>query len=140
MATAGGWREEIVDLHLFFERWLGGTLGFDDDAFARLERALAPEFSFVSPHGALITRKALLAGIREAHGSRPGCEIRIEAPKLLSQHGSLVIVSYIERQREEGIETRRLSSALLEALRPGESEATRGWRWLHVHETWLGRK
>ncbi len=34
--------DEVVGLHRFFESWLGGTGPDSDAAFARLDRALAP--------------------------------------------------------------------------------------------------
>lgn len=130
----GGWREEIVDLHAFFEEWLAGRVPSGADRFARVERALAPGFTFVSAHGRLLSRDELLDVLCGAHGSRPGLEIRIEEPTLRSVEGRIVLATYVEHQRTGEAETRRLSTAMLEAA-PGDAT---GWRWRHVHETWIG--
>ena len=127
-----GWRSEIVDLHVFFEGWLGGTLPDDDATFARVGRVLAPGFILVTPGGVVLERGELLAGLRDGHGSRPGLEIGIEDPLLRSVSSDVVVTTYVERHRVEDKETRRLSSALFRTPAGGGP-----WMWLHVHETWL---
>lgn len=128
------WHTEIVELHAFFEGWLGGTLPPTDAVYARLAETMAPEFALVTPGGKLVPRKQLLAQLRAAHGSRPGWRIWIQDPKLRLQAGDLLIATYEEWQRHgDGIVTGRLSTAIFRA-RPA---APNGLAWVHVHETWL---
>ena len=69
---------EIVELHEFFEGWLGGTLPGTDDAFDRFERAIGDTFTFIGPDGTFLERAELVSFLRAAHGSRPGLRIRIK--------------------------------------------------------------
>ena len=64
-------RLEIVELHRFFEGWLGGTLPADEASFNRLTSALAEDFEMVGPDGRLIARAMLLEELRGAAGLQP---------------------------------------------------------------------
>ena len=121
---------EIVELHEFFEGWLGGTLPGSDDAFERFERAIGDTFTFIGPDGTFLERAELVSFLRAAHGSRPGLRIRIKNPKLHHQLGELSIVTYEEWQEVGPAVTSHLSSATFRSR--GE-----GLEWVHVHETWL---
>jgi len=62
------WHAEIVELHDFFQGWLGDTLPATDAVYARLVDTQAPEFVIVTPGGELIPSDRLLAQL----GSRAG--------------------------------------------------------------------
>lgn len=124
---------EIEDLHQFFEDWLSATLPNTDEAFRRLDRALAPEFQLIHPSGEWRRRDDILTGLRQAHGDRPGLTIEIKDVRLREAREELVAATYEEWQCGEEHEDGRLSTVLFrESL-----EAPAGLRWLHVHETWL---
>lgn len=128
------WQSEIVELHAFFEGWLGGTLPATDAAYARVVDTMAPEFAIVTPGGELLLREQLLAQIRGAHGSRPGWRIWIERPALRLAFGGVTVATYEEWQRYgDGAVSARLSTAIFRA----QAGAPHGLAWLHVHETWL---
>lgn len=128
------WHAEIVELHDFFQAWLGGALPNTDTAFARLIDTMAPEFAIVGPDGRLLPRAQVLTWIRAAHGSRPGWRIWIEGAAPRFAEGGLVCAIYEEWQRHaDGTVTARLSTVLLRE-QPGTPN---GLAWLHVHETWL---
>ncbi|MEN9938128.1 MAG: hypothetical protein RLZZ387_4707 [Chloroflexota bacterium] len=128
------WQTEIVELHAFFEQWLGGTLPDTDAAFARLVDTMAPTFAIVTPAGRLVERAELLPQLRTAHSSRPGWRMWIERPVLRFQHGALTGATYEEWQRHvDGVVTARLSTVIFHP-QPGTPN---GLAWLHVHETWL---
>jgi hypothetical protein len=130
------WHAEIVELHDFFQGWLGGALPATDAAYARLVDTMAEEFAIVGPDGALTRRPELLARLRAAHGSRPGWTMWIERAELRSRSGGLTIATYEEWQRQaSGAVTARISSVVFRD-QPG---APNGLAWLHVHETWLQR-
>lgn len=74
--TLPPWHAEIVELHEFFQGWLGGALPATDAAYARLTDTQAPEFVIVTPGGERIPGPTLLAQLRAAHASRPGIKKR----------------------------------------------------------------
>lgn len=129
------WLREIVELHKFFERWLGGCAadGPEDATMARLERVLGPAFTIVTPSGQILEREALLSGLAAARGSRPGLRIEIEEPTLIAETPSQTIARYTEVQHADGATTRRISSVVFERT----TGAPNGLRWLHLQETWL---
>jgi hypothetical protein len=132
--SLSAWHAEIVELHAFFEGWLGGTTPPTDAAYARLVDTMAPEFAIVTPGGERILRDQLLAQLRAAHASRPGWKIWIEDADLRLRQGELTIVTYEEWQRHaDGTVTGRLSTVIFRA----RAGTPNGLEWLHVHETWL---
>ncbi|MDT8436181.1 MAG: DUF4440 domain-containing protein [Gemmatimonadota bacterium] len=124
------WREEIEELHRWFEDWLGGRIPADDGG--RLEVALAPAFTLVTPGGDERSRFEVIDAVRKARAARPGLRIRIRDPRLLAVEGELVAVSYEEWQESGGEPRGRLSTALLRRRGPDA-----GLEWLRVHETWI---
>jgi hypothetical protein len=125
---------EIVELHDFFEGWLGGSLPNRDETYARLTETQAPEFVIVTPGGELIPGPQLLAQLRAAHASRPGWRMWIEHAQLRFALGGLLAATYEEWQRHaDGTVTGRLSTVIFRE-QPGTPN---GLVWLHVHETWL---
>jgi hypothetical protein len=128
--------DEVVGLHAFFESWLGGTGPDTDAAFARLERALGPKFSMVTPAGSRLARPAVIGWLRGAHGvkAEPApFRIAIHDAQVLHVAPGLVAVSYVEEQRRGGQIERRLSTAL---LRPDPAADDR-LQWLLLHETFM---
>lgn len=126
-------RLEVVELHRFFEGWLGGTLSGDESNFARLSGALAEDFEMVAPNGRLIGRTDLLEELRGAAGGQPGLRIwtESEAPRVVAP--GLVLVTYQEWQSIPDGEPRGRSSTALLRVR---GDAPGGLEWLHLHETW----
>jgi len=125
---------EVIDLHAFFEAWLGGTTENSDAAFSRLERALADGFTMVSPDGARLGRTDVIGSLRAAHGARSRTgpfRIAIHEPELLLLRPPLVVLGYVEEQATGAAVTRRRATALFEV----EEEDV---RWLALHETWIG--
>lgn len=132
--TLSPWHAEIVELHDFFQGWLGGTLPATDAVYARLSATQAPEFVIVTPSGELIPSEQLLAQLRAAHGSRPGLRMWIENAELRFTQGGLTVATYEEWQRHaDGTVTGRLSTVVFRD-QPGTPN---GLAWVHVHETWL---
>ena len=126
-------RLEIVELHRFFEGWLGGTLAADESSFTRLTSALAEDFEMVSPEGRLVARAELLEELRGAAGGQPGLCIwtEDESPRVVGQ--GLVLVTYQEwRSLPNGEPRGRVCTALLRV----RADAPGGLEWLTVHETW----
>lgn len=126
--------DEVVELHRFFEAWLGHA-GTGD--IARLEAALAPGFEMIVPSGALFARAAVIAMVAGGRG-RKGSEtrpftIRIDDATAVALGPEHCLVRYIERQDGPDGPTARWSSALFRA----DAAAPCGVVWLHLQETWL---
>jgi hypothetical protein len=131
--TLAPWHAEIVELHGFFQGWLGGTLPPTDAAFARLADATDSEFILITPAGEVIRRQLLLSQLRAAHASRPDWRMWIERAQLRCQSGDLTVATYEEWQQAGDTTTMRISTAVFRNRRG----APHGLAWLHVHETWL---
>ena len=128
--------KEVVELHAFFEAWLGGTGPCTGAAFARLEEALGESFSMVSPDGKRVARAEVIAQLRQAYGSRGRAgrlRMAILEPEVLVLDPPVVIIGYVEEQDTNGALTRRRSTAVLGAA---VQDAGR-LRWLALHETWI---
>jgi hypothetical protein len=128
---------EVVDLHAFFEAWLGGTAPNTDAEFARLDAVLAESFTMVSTDGRRLSRADVTGSLRKAHGLRGRAapfRIFIVEPEILHVQTPLIAVRYVEEQSAPDTITRRRSTALFEALPDDPSRV----QWLALHETWTG--
>ncbi len=129
--------DEVIELHAFFEAWLGGTAQNSDLVFSRLENALAQTFSMVTPDGTKLQRSQVIGWLRQAHGAKGSpapFRIAIVEPEPLVVRRPLVVLRYVEEQSSGDTVTRRRSTAVLDTA-AGEGGAA---RWLALHETWIG--
>ena len=126
-------RDEVVDLHQFFEDWLGGKLAKTEENYERLRSVMNPDFRIISPEGHMTNCESLLAGLWQAHNSRPGFRLWVKEVKSKVLSPELSLVTYEEWQEIEGVVNARVSTAVFgqKAAAPHKVE------WLHVHETWL---
>lgn len=100
--------------------------------FSRCAKALAAEFSMVTPDGIRLDRDGVLSSF-EAASAPPDFRISISGIRVLWEAGDSVLLQYIEEQYRDRRTTRRLSTALLTA----ESKAPGGIVWRYLHETWM---
>ncbi len=127
------YQREIEELHAFFVAWFRGELPRTPAAFARFTNVTAPEFTLISPDGALIDYVTAVDWIENAHNSRTHFNIWIDNFRIHQQRDDVTIVTYHEMgARDDGV-TARLSTAIFAA----DDDAPNGIIWLHVHETWL---
>lgn len=119
---------EIIGLHRAFEAWFAGRL----DTMRRIEEALAPDLTFISPRGDLVGRGEILDGLRASRGMRD-VGIRIVAPQALWRGDDTLLAGYEEWHDHSDYSTARRSTALFTAA----PEAPEGLLWRHVHETWI---
>ena len=127
--------QEVVDLHTFFQGWLGGVLPDDDAVFARFAAANDPAFTLISPDGSIADSVETSAWIRAAHGTRRGFRLWTDAHRMHFQDGNIALVTYREWQMRDDATNVRLSTALFR-IAPA---APNGVAWVHVHETWLDK-
>jgi hypothetical protein len=121
-------RREILELHaVFVELFTGRSRNL-----ARCAAAFAKDFEMVTPSGARIDRRAILAGI-EAARVGPGFRIEILEIRAVWERNDSVLLQYVEQQYRDGKITRRRSTALFEAF----AEAPCGVVWRYLHETWM---
>lgn len=125
------WHAEVVELHEFFEQYFAGAL--PGDAIGRLESALAPEFTIVSPAGVESSRAETIAAITSAHGSRDDLRMSIESPRLLVDGAASILARYVEVHHTGDGERRRVSTVAFRR----DVDGPNGVRWQSVHETWL---
>jgi hypothetical protein len=126
---------EAIDLHGFFEAWLGGGSPSDDATFARLEAALAPAFTMVTPEGRRLARATVIDRLRQAHGAKGQSgpfRIAIRDVETLHVEPPLVALGYVEEQDQGGARSTRRATALFRE----EPQAPHGVHWLALHETW----
>lgn len=134
MSERGRAEREIVELHDFFTAWFRGDLANDGAAFARFEEALADGFTIITPGGIVLSRDRILDAVRDGHGSDASARIWIEDVRVRQESCEVVIATYEEWQRSGEAPARgRLSTVVFQR----DDAAMNGWRWLHVHETWL---
>jgi putative acetyltransferase len=126
--TNDAWQREIVELHEFFEAWLGGTVPDTDEAYSRFAGVLDHDFTYLGPDGVLLERASLLGGLRKAHGSQPGLRIEIRNPRLISATADLTVAAYEEWQTGDGSSWSARRSTVV---------FVSGTVWRHVHETWM---
>lgn len=122
---------EIVELHQFFEAWLGGRLPKNKKSFSRFTDATAPSMMLVSTGGTLLSYDQLVAWIYDADGSEPGFRLWVEQIETRQVVDSIALMVYEEWQDRSTGRNVRQSTALFEQW----EGAPNGVRWLHVHET-----
>lgn len=113
--------------------WLAGTAADTDiDSFAA---AHDPGFSMVDTVGEIVSLPDVVDGITAARAAVPGLHIDIQDVEVLTRSDQAVLVRYLEIHR---LGDERAPRRVTAALR-SDPAATRGLRWLHVHETPLPR-
>jgi hypothetical protein len=124
--------QEVIDLHVVIEGWLGGTAFNNDAAFAQFAEALAEDFTIINPDGTEQAREPLVTGFRKAHGTRRGLRIQIRNARVLIETDALVMARYEEWQWLNGAETKRVSTVTFGR----DPAAGNSLRWRALHETW----
>lgn len=128
-------KQEIIELHQFFQDWFRSKLEDSDHEFNRFARVLAQEFTMIAPSGSLNHREAILGMVRHGHGSwreRNG-RIWIENVVTRWQDADMCLVTYEEWQENDELVTARLSTVLFRE----RFDTPHGVEWVHLHETWL---
>jgi len=131
MITAKACQDEVERLHVFFVEWFTGAVPKEDAEFSRCCDSLHPDFCMIPPSGVFLRRDSLIAGLRDAYGSKPkSFRIDIRNCQLFHQSGSTYLVRYEEWQTTEDTQTARISTVSM-------VESPNGLQWQHVHETWM---
>jgi hypothetical protein len=128
-------KNEVIDLHNFFEQWFKAEIENTNKIYSRLENVLNEKFMLIMPTGEYIFRDKLLEQLLAGYGSRSGSNdsyrLWIENTTCRYIFDDLCLVTYEEWAEVNGKLNARLSSALFK-----KKEGTKyGVEWLHVHET-----
>lgn len=123
--------QEVLDAHALILRWLG-----DADSPAAVCDALlarfSPDYSMVTPGGALLDYAALNTFFRSQCGARAGLTLEIDNMQLIAESAGGATVTYRERQQLPGQEaTLRFSTVVFEL------GADNQVIWRHLQETAL---
>lgn len=129
--TDTSWQREVIELHELFESYfLGAT-----DSLARVEQALADDFTIVGPDGSVNDRDQTLAALRDGHSHTTSLAIVISEMVLLAESDEFVVASYVEGHELALRSNRRLTTVVFRR----DVDGPNGLRWVRAHETWLDR-
>jgi len=123
--------KEIKDLHQFFEDYLSGKLPADD--LTPFESVLDSGFTIVTSDGAVMTYDDIVGYVRDGHNQRPDFTIWTENVALKQHVNGMVVATYEEWQRINGVTTSRTSTVVFKE----DADARNSVIWLHVHESGL---
>ncbi len=123
------WREEIDQLHAFFEAYFTG----EETSLDRVDAALAPAFTIVGPHGVETDRDGTLKMLADGHAHTDSLTITTTDHRLLFESEDMAVATYVEHHELSDRTNQRLSTVVFVA----DSAAPNGLRWLRVHETWI---
>jgi hypothetical protein len=123
------WQTEVEELHDVFEAYFLGTLNSLD----RVDVALAPDFTIVSPDGAESSRSDTMQALRAGHGHTTSLAITVTEPVLLLEESDTVIGRYVENHALKDRTNHRISTVVFSR----DDGAPNGLLWRRVHETWM---
>jgi len=126
-------RNEIIQLHEFFEDWLNGRILKDNITLSRVKKVLSDDFEIITPNGNRNTKPELLKNLKKAHGSWSGEKIRIKNINGREFNDTTCLVTYEEWQGRDENPKGRLSSAWFCPTHNDEFPV----QWMHLHEVWI---
>jgi len=126
-------KKEIRDLHIFFEKWLNGTIPNNTKVLARVHDALSDEFQIISPNASQTDKQTLLENLKKVHGSWDGDKIWIKNVEIRELNRDVYLAVYEEWQGKAESPKGRLSSAIFKK----SGDSPEGVKWVHLHEAWI---
>ncbi|MBJ6386660.1 DUF4440 domain-containing protein [Enterobacter cloacae] len=115
--------QEILDIHVALENWLGEGKGDPDALLTRFH----PDFLMVTPGGTPLDHHTLAQFLNAQRGARPGLRIGIDALRTLQTWDNGAVLHYRETQTRPGQPVNvRWSTAVL-----NQEGDTISWRLLH---------
>jgi hypothetical protein len=126
------WREEIDELHEFFQAYFLGT----ESSLERADAAFAADFTIVGADGVETDRRTTMENLLAGYAHTNDLKITISEHRLLRQTDDTLVVAYVETHDLGERPNRRRSTVVFVA----EAAAPNGLQWLRVHETWIDRQ
>ena len=127
------YQKNILELHVFIESWLKGTIERTENIFQYFENELNDKFIIIHPSGEQQTKQKIVTDFWNAYGVQSkNFKIDIRNIKLLQETEDISIVKYEEWQT--GTENSvRISTVIFNKINNNNT-------WLHLHETWVPSK
>lgn len=123
------WREEIDQLHEFFEAYFSGA----ETSLERAEAVLAPEFTIVGTDGVESDREGTLEMLSDGHAHTSDLTITTSDHRLVLRSEEVIVATYLEHHELSERHNHRLSTVIFVA----DPTTPNGLLWHHVHETWV---
>ena len=121
-------------MHRFFVAWFGGFCADEQGWFQHeLLQRLDEQFILVPPAGKLLSRDELTGSIKAAYNSNPDFRIAIRNLRIRRTWDRYLLATYEEWQRNARASSPPDNGRVATVL----FEVDDGFKWLHVHETWL---
>ena len=92
-------KDEVEQLHQFFEDWFTGRLEQSEAAFSRFADVTARDFHLISPSGQMIDRDRASAWIWEIYNQRQQARLWVDKVAIASVRPGVIIATYEEWQR-----------------------------------------
>ena len=99
---------EIEALHAEFRSWFRG----ESDDPARMEASFAPDFTFITPQGAMVYRDELMKNLLSGRGAKK-IHIRVDNVDVRWSDGDAIVATYEEFHVHTDYTTVRHSTVLL---------------------------
>ena len=124
-------RKYIIDLHVFIESWLIGSLEKSNLEFQRFKDALDTDFVIIHPSGELQTKPSIISDFWKAYGIRSeSFKIEILDVDVRFMSEDVCIMNYKECQFDVDKSVRISTVIFRKSLNSDKIY------WLHLHETW----
>lgn len=106
--------KEVLDAHVLIRSWLGNK-DANIEVCENLLARFSPEYSMVTPSGALLDFTTLNSFFRTQRGARPGLEIDINDMQLIaeSEKGATMVYKELQQLPEQN-STLRFSTVVFE--------------------------
>lgn len=124
---------EVASISEFFAGWYRGELERTPAQFERLERALAPDFRFITPDGTAVDRALLLQVMESEWGTKPDLEMWTCGFRLEEAAGDSCVFVYEEHGQSAG----RRKATLVRAVVRESAAAPNGLQWVRLSESEL---
>eukprot|EP00271_Cylindrocystis_brebissonii_P010426 TRINITY_DN2660_c0_g1_i1.p1 TRINITY_DN2660_c0_g1~~TRINITY_DN2660_c0_g1_i1.p1 ORF type:complete len:425 (+),score=58.93 TRINITY_DN2660_c0_g1_i1:135-1409(+) len=128
-------QREVVDLHIFQERWLRGDIKYSEETMLRFKSLMQEGFTAVQATGDELTRDQWIASFQKRYGAIKGKGLRIWIDCMRASEispGLLWLVKFRYCQQVLGQPREvHVCSAVLEA----EAGLPNGVTWVHFHST-----
>ena len=124
-------RKYIIDLHVFIESWLIGSVEKSKLEFQYFKDALDTDFIIIHPSSELQTKPSIISDFWKAYGIQPeSFKIEIQDINVRFMSENICIMNYKECQFDTN-KSVRISTVIFQKLINSNKIY-----WLHLHETW----
>ncbi|XP_052193005.1 sucrose-phosphatase 2-like isoform X2 [Diospyros lotus] len=126
---------EVVKFYLFYERWKRAEVQKSELSLQKLRSVFYPPGIFIHPSGFEQHLNQYIDGLGASYGNKQGTNFRVWLDRVsLAQIGvDAWLVKFDKWELSGDTRERCLTTVLLSS----KVEVPDGFRWMHVHQTWL---